>query len=137
MAGDQPLPAYLDRVALLCDDTRSEIYLAMERELIDRGVVIDATSDNRLRLSDISTGQRVLSVSARNIPREFEVFYSVAFSFGREAQTLLDRPQQTFTRDYQWSELEVLGKVREEQLLRELIVADLVDSILRQIAALD
>lgn len=137
LAGQQPLPAFLDSVALEADDTRSEVYLALERELIDRGVSISATSTNRLSLSAIDTGQRVLSVSARNIPREFEVFYTTAFSLSRDGTTVLEQPPLTFTRDYQWSELEVLGKVREEQLLRELIVADLVDSMLRQIATLD
>ncbi|MEO0574874.1 MAG: LPS assembly lipoprotein LptE [Pseudomonadota bacterium] len=137
LAGQQPLPQWMESVALQADDTRSDVYLALERELIDRGVVISASSSQSLSLSAVDTGQRVLSVSARNIPREFEVFYTTAFSLSRDQEVVLEQPPLTLTRDYQWSELEVLGKVREEQLLRELIVDDLVDSILRQIATLD
>ncbi|MEL6869837.1 MAG: LPS assembly lipoprotein LptE [Pseudomonadota bacterium] len=134
LAGQASLPAELQRIALIADDTRSEIYLALERELGERGVVLDRKAAHVLTLTRVETGQRVLSVSARNIPREFEVYYTVGFNLLRDGQALIDQPNLTLTRDYQWSELEVLGKVREERLLREMIVADLVDTILLQIA---
>lgn len=135
LAGEQPLPAGFDTIAVEVEDTRSDIYLALERALARRGVVIDADSPNRLTISDIATGQRVLSVSARNIPREFEVFYTVSYSFRRDRQVLLERPGVTLTRDYIWDETQVLGKLREERRLRALIVDDLVDTILRQVAS--
>lgn len=135
LAAEQPLPAGFDTIAVEIDDTRSDIYLALERALAQRGVRIDEDSPNQLVLGDIATGQRVLSVSARNIPREFEVFYTVSYSFRRDRQLLLDRPGVTLTRDYIWDETQVLGKLREERRLRALIVEDLVETILRQVAS--
>ncbi len=136
LAGRQPLPEYLTRVAIDTDDRRTDLYLALEREFIGRGIVIDSQSTNRLALDNVTTGQRILSVSVRNVPREFEIFYTVGYSFRRHGDLLLQRPSLTLTRDYIWDETEVLGKVREERQLRALIVEDLVDTIVRQLASL-
>ena len=135
LAAEQPLPPGFDTIAVEIVDTRSDIYLELERALARRGVRIEADSPNKLAIGDIATGQRVLSVSARNIPREFEVFYTVSYSFRRDRQLLLDRPGVTMTRDYIWDETQVLGKLREERRLRALIVEDLVATILRQVAS--
>ncbi|MEL6199772.1 MAG: LPS assembly lipoprotein LptE [Pseudomonadota bacterium] len=135
LAGQQSLPSGFETIAVDIEDTRSDVYLALERALAARGVRIDRDSPNKLAISDIETGQRVLSVSARNIPREFEVFYTISYSFRRDRALLLERPAVTLTRDYIWDETQVLGKLREEQRLRALIVDDLVDIILRQIAS--
>jgi LPS-assembly lipoprotein len=78
----------------------------------------------------------VLSVSARNVPREFEVFYTVFYSVETEETTLLEPRSQTLTRDYTWDETEVLGKEKEQQLLREAIVADLVRLVLIQLSSI-
>ncbi|MEM9322706.1 MAG: LPS assembly lipoprotein LptE [Pseudomonadota bacterium] len=135
LAGQQSLPSGFETIAVDIEDTRSDVYLALERALAAQGVRIDRDSPNRLAISDIETGQRVLSVSARNIPREFEVFYTISYSFRRDRELLLERPAVTLTRDYIWDETQVLGKLREERRLRALIVDDLVDIILRQIAS--
>ncbi|MEM8547824.1 MAG: LPS assembly lipoprotein LptE [Pseudomonadota bacterium] len=135
LAAPPDLPGGLDRVAIEAEDTRSELYIALERALLDRGIGIDPRAPTRIVLSVVETGQRVLSVSARNIPREYEVFYTVAFSFTRDGALKFESDPLTLTRDYQWSEFEVLGKEREAADLRALIVQDLVDTILRQIAS--
>jgi LPS-assembly lipoprotein len=82
------------------------------------------------------TGQRVLSVSARNVPREFEVYYTVLYSLKTEDRVLLTTRSQTLTRDYTWDETLVLGKEKEEQLLRNAITDDLVRVILIQLSSI-
>ena len=136
LAAQPTLPASLQRVSLVAEDTRSGLYLALSDALLEQGVILDATAPTELRLSDVSTGQRVLSVSARNVPREYEVFYTAAFVVRRGTRELMRSGLLTYTRDYNWSEFEVLGKVQEEEQLRELIVADLVDAIVRQLSTL-
>ena len=42
-------------------------------------------------------------------------------------RSLLSLRSQTLTRDYTWDETRVLGKEKEEQVLREAIVDDLID----------
>ena len=66
--------------------------------------------------SRIGPGNAFLSVSARNVPREFEVFYTVFYSLRTEEETLLSTRSQTLTRDYTWDETLVLGKEKEEQI---------------------
>ena len=60
------------------------------------------------------------------------MFYSVQ----TEDATLLEPRSQTLTRDYTWDETQVLGKEKEEQFLREAIVADLVRIVLIQLSSI-
>jgi LPS-assembly lipoprotein len=82
------------------------------------------------------TDQRVLSVSARNVPTEYEVYYSVQYSIDNGDENLLNRQFLTVTRAYTYDETLVLGKTREEDLLREAIVNDLVRIVMKQLGTL-
>jgi LPS-assembly lipoprotein len=78
----------------------------------------------------------VLSVSARNIPREYEVYYTINYSVKTGEAILLEPRMQTLTRDYTYDETQVLGKAREEELMRAAIVDDLVRNVLFQLSSL-
>ena len=82
------------------------------------------------------TDQRVLSVSARNVPTEFEVFYTVRYAVTSGDKNLLEPQELTATRDYTYDATLVLGKAREEQLMRDAIVTDLVRSVMIQLSAI-
>jgi LPS-assembly lipoprotein len=139
MRGAASVPPEMARTYIAADDQRSLFYRRLRDSLQGAGVnVVDSPVEATatfLIMSDIP-GQRVLSVSARNVPREFEVFYTVFYSVQTEAATLLEPRTQTLTRDYTWDETQVLGKEKEEQLLREAIVADLVRIVLIQLSAI-
>lgn len=81
------------------------------------------------------TDQRVLSVSARNVPTEYEVYYTVGYSIASGGKPLLEAQDVTLTRDYTYDTTQVLGKAREESVLRDAIVRDLVRIVLRQISS--
>ncbi len=139
MRGATSVPPEMARTYIAADDRRSLFYRQLRDSLRGAGVIVvespaDATATFTV-LSDIP-GQRVLSVSARNVPREFEVFYTVFYSVQAKNVTLLEPRSQTLTRDYTWDETEVLGKEKEEALLRDAIVADLVRIILIQLSAI-
>jgi LPS-assembly lipoprotein len=70
------------------------------------------------------------------VPREFEVFYTVFYSVESGDNTIMPPQSLTRTRDYTYDETLVLGKAREEELLREAIVDDLVQVILKQLSSL-
>lgn len=139
MRGATSVPQEMARTYILADDQRSLFYRRLRDSLQGAGVdVVDSLDEATatfLIISDIP-GQRVLSVSARNVPREFEVFYTVFYSVETEETTLLEPRAQTLTRDYTWDETQVLGKEKEEQLLREAIVADLVRIVLIQLSSI-
>ena len=82
------------------------------------------------------TDRRVLSVSARNVPTEYEVYYTIEYGLDDGTKNLLDVQRRTLTRDYTYDSKLVLGKAKEEELLREAIVDDLVRIVLKQISTL-
>ena len=139
LRGAATVPAEMSRTYIDASDRRSLFYRRMRDGLQGAGVVIvesplDATATFAVLADD--TGQRVLSVSARNVPTEFEVFYTVAYQVATDQDTLLDTRTQTLTRDYTWDETRVLGKEKEEELLREAIVDDLVRVVLIQLSGI-
>jgi LPS-assembly lipoprotein len=98
-------------------------------ELVDSA----AQADSVLIVSSDDTGQRVLSVSARNIPREYEIYYAVTVSVRSGATALMEPETIVVTRAYTYDETEVLGKSAEEELLREALAQDLARQVLRRI----
>jgi outer membrane lipopolysaccharide assembly protein LptE/RlpB len=83
------------------------------------------------------TNQRVLSVSARNVPTEYEVYYTIRYGLTNGTNTMLEVQDLTLTRDYTYDATLVLGKAREEQMLRDEIAKDLVRIVLEQFSALN
>jgi LPS-assembly lipoprotein len=84
LQGAEPLPGGMARTYLETDEPRSEFYLSLRDTLRRRGAEVverreDATSV--LKILEDSTDERVMSVTARNVPREYEIFYAVTFSF--------------------------------------------------------
>jgi LPS-assembly lipoprotein len=121
------------------DDRHSLFYRKLSRELRAAGVnVVDSPVDASAVFSILSdvTDQRVLSVSARNVPREYEVYYTVYYGVQSGAMILMAPQEQTVTRDYTYDERLVLGKSQEEDLLRESIADDLVRIVLIQLSSL-
>lgn len=129
----------MTRTYIATADRHSLFYRQLRRGLQAAGAEVvnsptDATAEFQLIIDD--TGQRVLSVSARNVPREYEVYYTIEYSV-RSGETIMLAPQlQTLTQNYTYDETEVLGKAREEELMREAIVKDLVQIVLIQLSAL-
>ena len=70
------------------------------------------------------------------MPTEYEVFYTITYSLDSGSNVLLPPQTLTLTRDYTYDSTLVLGKAREEELLRDAIVQDLVRVVLKQISTL-
>ena len=129
----------MSRTYIATNDNYSLFYRNLRNELKSVGVeVVDSPGDSTAVFSILSdyTAQRVLSVSARNVPREFEVFYTVSYSVDSGEQSIMAPQSLTLTRDYTYDETQVLGKAHEEELLRRAIVDDLVRLILKQLSSL-
>jgi LPS-assembly lipoprotein len=132
-------PAEMERTFIATDDRNTEFYRELRRSLEAAGVNIVASASSATATFTIlydATDQRVLSVSARNVPTEYEVYYTVEYALDGGTQRLLDRQTLTLTRDYTYDPTLVLGKAREEELLREAIVKDLVRIVQKQISTL-
>jgi LPS-assembly lipoprotein len=89
-----------------------------------------------VRIIKDETGQRVLSVSARNTPEEYEVFYIVEYSVASGGAELIPPQRLEVTRDYSYDTTAVLAKQREQAVLREALAQDLAGLVLRRLASL-
>jgi LPS-assembly lipoprotein len=139
MRGTASVPPEMARTYIETNDRFSLLYRELRNSLRRSGVeVVDtpAAATATFTIHSDETGQRVLSVSARNVPREFEVYYSVFYGVATADKVILAPRDQTLTRDYIWDETLVLGKEKEEQLLREAVVGDLIRGILIQLSSL-
>ena len=132
-------PAEMERTYVATSDQHSRFYRALRSALETSGVqLVDnaAAATATFRIAYDETDQRVLSVSARNVPTEYEVYYTIEYALDGAEKSLLEYQTLTLTRDYTYDSTLVLGKAREEELLREAIVADLVRIVLKQISTL-
>lgn len=82
------------------------------------------------------SGQRVLTVSGRNTPEEYEVFYSIEYSVNGRTEELIAPEKLELTRDYSYDETAVLAKQKEQSILREALARDLAGQVVRRLAAL-
>lgn len=139
LQGALKTPPQMERTYIAADDRHSLFYRELRVALDSAGVDIVENSANAtatLTISYDETDQRVLSVSARNVPTEYEVYYTIAYSLDSGRDNLLETQTLTVTRDYTYDSTLVLGKGREQELLREALVDDLVRIVLKQISAI-
>jgi LPS-assembly lipoprotein len=133
------MPAEMQRTYVDPVDKHSLFHRELRLQLQAAGVELVDTPDNSTAILSIridETDQRVLSVSGRNVPTEYEVYYTVEYSIASGEKVLLSPQDVTLTRDYTYDTTKVLGKSREESMLREAVVKDLVRIVLKQISSL-
>lgn len=94
----------------------------------------EATAIVRIRKDD--SGQRVLSVSARNTPEEYVVYYAIEYSVESPTGELIEPQKLELTRDYSYDSRAVLAKQREQAVLREALARDLAGIVIRRLASL-
>lgn len=138
LAGSGTLPQAMATTYLQSVEPNSDFSSSLRDALRLRGLdVVDSPADAsaRLIISEDTTGERVLSVSARNIPREYEVFYTITFALEAEDENLIQAESLVVRRSYTFDETEVLAKDREERILRRSLADDLARRILRRIEA--
>ncbi len=138
LQGRPTVPPEMQRTYIDTEDRHSLFFRELSRELVAAGVELTPRPSPDAATFSIfadNTGQRVLSVSARNVPTEYEVYYSVRYGIeGSGGNVLLPMQDLTLTRDYLYDTTVVLGKAREEDALRRAIVGDLVRIILKQVS---
>lgn len=139
LQGTARLPEVMARAYVDAKDPYSDFTRAIRESLEASGARVvdnraDASAVLRIRIDD--SGERVLSVSARNTPEEYQVYYAVEYSVEGEGSTLIAPDSIEVTRDYSYDETAVLAKQRERAVLREALARDLAAMIVRRLAAL-
>ncbi len=139
LAGSEPLPAVVARPYLSFEDSYTDFARAFERHLQNAGAQIASSARESSALVAIThdeVRQRVLSVSARNIPTEFELTYSVTVAVQAEGRELMAPQVLSLTRDYSFDENRLLAKEHEQDVLRQQMARDLAVIAAHRLASL-
>ena len=139
LQGAYTAPPEMQRTYVAANDPFSQFYRELQAQMRASGIELvddESSATATFLISFDETSQRVLSVSARNVPTEYEVFYTIEYTLSAGQKVLLETQTLTLTRDYTYDSTLVLGKAKEEELLREAIVDDLVRIVLKQISTL-
>jgi LPS-assembly lipoprotein len=120
-------------------DRYTIVYRELIAELERGGVeVVDSpvAASSIIRLENDNSGQRVLTVSGRNVPTEYDVYYDLRYSVWADGAEVLPPQELTLNQSYTYDTATVLGKNREEQKIRESLGLNLVGQVVRQLSLL-
>jgi LPS-assembly lipoprotein len=139
LQGRQPLPAEFAYTFVDAKDEQTDFVQDLRKALIASNVNVIATKGSSgavISVHEDELTERILSVSARNIPTEYELTYKVRFSVMSNGKTLIDKEEISATRDISFDEAQLLAKEREQEILSEALARDLVALVMRRLAAL-
>ncbi len=138
LQGRQPLPADLQRVCLVAADRQSDFVDALRRNLQTSGATIvndEKSASMVLRIDQDELTQKVLVVSSRNLPREYELTYRISARADSGERVLLERQDLEMSRNFTFDEREVLAKEREREQLRGELARELAATLLSRLRA--
>ena len=139
LQGTEKLSPRMNITFVDAEDRYTDFNRALRERLRASGAKVSERSTDAtavVRIIKDESGQRVLSVSARNTPEEYEVFYTVEYSVAAGGTELIPPQRLELTRDYSYDTRAVLAKQREQAILREALAQDLAGLVLRRLASL-
>jgi LPS-assembly lipoprotein len=139
LQGRIPLPPALANTRVVADDDQTDFVQGLRRALLVSGSKLTDSSERATGVVHIhkdEVTQKILSVSANNIPVEYEVTYTVEFSVEGTSGELLPSQKVSVTHDYSFDATKLLAKENEEAILREGMARDLVAIVMRRLSAI-
>ncbi len=139
LEGRVPLPKALHVDYVDAKNQQSDFVQGLRRALIIAGAqVTDRSTDATavVHVLEDTVTPRVVAVSATNLPREYEITYTVRFSVTAGDKDLLAAQDVSVTRDYAFDEYVVLAKDNEDSILRAALAHNLVDIVMRRLSSL-
>jgi LPS-assembly lipoprotein len=139
LAGSDPLPAVMARPYLFLKDPYTDFSREFEHQLKSSGATPQLTRDGATATVDVTKDlveQRTLAVSAKNIPTEYELTYTVTFSVHGGGKELLAPQTISLSKDFSFDETLQLAKEHEADILRQQMARDLVSIALRRLTSL-
>ena len=136
LAGSHHLPPTLARPYLSVRDPYTDFAREFERELKSAGAVLEPGRQDATATIEVTKDmveQRTLSVSARNIPTDYELTYTVTFAVHGPDSELLAPQTITLSKDYSFEENVLLAKEHEADILRAQMARDLVTMAMRRL----
>ncbi len=140
LRGSAAMPHSLAQVRIEATDTESDFYFGLRKALRAAGTRIDDESpDDSVAVIHIihdSSIEHVLTVSAFNVPNEYELTYTMKFSVTLKGRELIRPEEHVLLRDYSYSEGAQLAKEREKAIMSAALAQDLVTVVMRRLSSL-
>jgi LPS-assembly lipoprotein len=139
LAGSDSLPGVLARPYLSLKDPYTDFSREFEHQLKNSGATLQLVRANSTATIDVTKDvvvQRTLSVSAQNIPTEYELTYTVTFTVQGTDKELLAPQTISLSKDYSFQENILLAKEHEADILRQQMARDLVSIAMRRLTSL-
>lgn len=138
LQGSQQLTHTLANARIDARDSQTDFYSALRASLLRSGAQLEGPDEGaaHIRIIDDIASQKVLTVSARNIPTAFLLTYKVQFAVEYQGREVLPPESHTVTREYSFDETAVLAKEREREVLQQALADDLAALVMRRLATL-
>ncbi len=139
LQGSGSLPEGTRKVYIITADQVTPFAVELRRAIERAGGTMTNTSaeaETVVRIQRDRSGRRVLSVSARNTPQEYEIFYSVEYSVDRGGKEVLETQPLEMLRNLSFDETQLLAKDREEVIVRDAMARDLALLVARRLESL-
>lgn len=138
LRGDVVYPPAMAVTYIEATDLYTPFYRQLKATLRHSGVQVSAdptAAGAVLRILADDYGQRVVAVSARNTPTEYQVYYLVRYALDIGGSQALPPQELSLARDYNYDETQVLGKAAEADSIRDALAGDLVGTITRRLSS--
>jgi LPS-assembly lipoprotein len=139
LAGIEKLPPVLARPYLSVKDPYTDFAREFERQLKSQGALLQVSRQDATATIEVTKDfveQRTLAVSARNIPTDYELRYTVVFDVKGPDSQLLAPQEMTLSKDYSFEENVLLAKEHEADILRAQMARDLAGMAMHRLARL-
>ncbi|MCP4002430.1 MAG: hypothetical protein GY727_16130 [Gammaproteobacteria bacterium] len=139
LQGTDEYPASMASTYIDAEDHYTFFYRDLRVALEQGGVRLAGSpidADAVIRIERDESGQKVLTISVRNVPTEYDVFYTVRYSVWINGVEVLPSRTLSLNQDYTYDETQTLGKNREAEGIRKAISADIVRQVGRELLRL-
>ena len=139
LQGVGDMPESLATTYIDTEDRYTVFYRQLSAQLEQSGVVVvdsPVHANAIIRLDKDESSQRVLTVSGRNVPTEFNIYYNIGYSVWVNGEEALAEQSLGLTQAYTYDPATVLGKNREQDAIREALAQNLVRQVTRQLSLL-
>ena len=140
LQGTKAYPESIANTYIAADDRFTPFYRKLSVALKQGGVNVTSSpidADAVIRIEEDDTGQRVLTVSGRNIPQEYQAYYSVRYSVWKNGSQIGKTRNLSDREDYSYDSTQVLGKAREAAQLQDALADRLVAQVSRELSSID
>ena len=129
----------IDSVYIQTIDPYSSFFRSIKDSLRNNGVMISDKRDEAsyvLVIKEDISSDRILSISAKNTPMEYEIAYQVVWSLFKGNQEIISDTKNIETQDYSFDQNQLLGKRKEAEYLNDSLAAKISNGVLLKLGSI-